>query len=334
MKDPAYKPFVDKAIEAYKQALLIANMELYKGGDPIHIMFTLTNLKLRIQKLERIKLGDYEKGTPDTTAQISEIFKDLDSIRGVSKVKNIAVDARPPIVNNELKLYALVMGNSAYKKQPLINSVNDANLMSTKLTEHGFKVTKILNADRKKFSKSLINFAVAAKDADVVVLFYAGHAVQLGGLNYLLPTDIDLDEPENIVTFEGINVNNLLRGSLPGKSRIIFLDACRASPFSAGQTRGVGDGLAPPMNVATGTLISYATRDGGVAYDGNLGSANSPYTQALAKFIGRDDDIALLLREVRDEVVAKTNGKQEPWEYGALSGGRLVISKLAKSKPH
>jgi uncharacterized caspase-like protein len=83
-----------------------------------------------------------------------------------------------------------------------------------------------------------------------------------------------------------------------------------------------------PMNVPRGTLISFATKDGGVAFDG-VGGQNSPYTRSLAASIGDKEDIAILLRNVRDDVLKATQGKQEPWEYGSLSGGKLVLSDIA-----
>ena len=82
------------------------------------------------------------------------------------------------------------------------------------------------------------------------------------------------------------------------------------------------------MNVPRGTLISFATKDGGVAFDGPEGK-NSPYTGALATLIGEKEDIAILLRNVRDDVLKATQGKQEPWEYGSLSGGKLVLSNIS-----
>jgi uncharacterized caspase-like protein len=90
-------------------------------------------------------------------------------------------------------------------------------------------------------------------------------------------------------------------------------------------TRGASRGLAA-VNAATGTLISYATRDGSTASDGN--SANSPYTSALLAHLDESEDIALVLRKVRQKVMASTRGAQEPWEYGSLIGDKLVLSQL------
>ena len=106
---------------------------------------------------------------------------------------------------------------------------------------------------------------------------------------------------------------------------ILVLDACRDNPAVSSGFRGFGRGLAP-IQAPTGTLIAYATRDGGVAEDGT--GKHSPYTQALLDVIDQPEDISLLLRRVRDKVMKDTAGRQQPWEYGSLSGGELVLSRL------
>lgn len=329
---------LDKAIDSFNEALdlLAKSKKNHLGGNFYYFplgsrtLIFENDLILRIQKLTRVKSGDYEKDTPDTNLQIAEIFKDLDAVRGFGKSNNQKANIKKITQqsNSKLSLNALVIGNSSYKTKQLANSSNDAKSIAEKLKKFGFNVTVANNLDRKSFIKTLLDFSERAKDSDVTIMYYAGHGVQLGGLNYLLPVDIDLNGTEEVVSYDGINLNEILRRNIPGKSRVIFLDACRTKPFKNSITRGGSDGLAP-INVSTGTLISFATRDGGVAYDSD-GSLNSPYTASLLKMLDREDDIALLLREVRDEVVKKTNGKQEPWEYGALSSGRLVISKLSR----
>jgi TPR repeat protein len=320
---------IDKAIQSFQEAVEILQKNKQNNLGFRTLMFE-RDLKNRTEKLIRVKAGDYEKGSPDTSLQIAEIFKDLDTVRGFGKSVNEKSRITKNTLQNKskLSLNALVIGNSSYRSKQLVNSTNDAKSIAEKLKKFGFNVMVANNLDRKSFIKTLLDFSERAKDSDVTVMYYAGHGVQLGGLNYLLPIDIDLNGSEEVVSYDGISLNEILRRNIPGKSRVIFLDACRTKPFKNSITRGSSDGLAP-MNVATGTLISFATRDGGVAYDSD-GSSNSPYTASLIKMLDRDDDIALLLREVRDEVIKKTNGKQEPWEYGALSSGRLVISRLLR----
>jgi uncharacterized caspase-like protein len=176
---------------------------------------------------------------------------------------------------------------------------------------------------------ALLDFSQKAADSDLTVLFYSGHGMQMGGVNYLLPIDIDFNRPSDIIVSEGISINDLLRRNLPGKNRVVFLDACRTNPARAAGKISPPEGLAP-INAPRSTLISFATRDGSVAYD-SVGSKNSPYTMALVDSLDKDEDIAILLRGVREEVLRLTQGKQEPWEYGSLTGGQLIFSKLAKS---
>ena len=94
-------------------------------------------------------------------------------------------------------------------------------------------------------------------------------------------------------------------------------------------SRGVRRGLAP-INVSEGTLISYSTKDGQLADDGD--GKNSPFTAALLKHLGDPDDIAVVLRKVREDVLKNTNGKQQPWEYGSLTGGALMLSAIKPIK--
>jgi hypothetical protein len=119
--------------------------------------------------------------------------------------------------------------------------------------------------------------------------------------------------------------NDVIEKYLPGKTKLVFLDACRDNPLMQVASRSVSRGLAP-INVSEGTLISYATKDGSVAQDGD--GNNSPFTTALLEHLGDPDDIAVVLRKVRDKVMKSTGGKQQPWEHGSLTGGALVLSAI------
>jgi uncharacterized caspase-like protein len=148
---------------------------------------------------------------------------------------------------------------------------------------------------------ALANFSNKVFDSDIAILFYAGHGVQINGVNFLLPIDLDLAGPAAAITLHGIPLSTILESYLPSKTKLIFLDACRDNPLARSLAgRGAGRGLAP-MDVATGTLISYATKDGNTAEDGF--GANSPYTTALLEHLGEDEDISLVLRRVRQKVM-------------------------------
>ena len=287
----------------------------------------------RLARLTKIIEGKFVKGIPAMKNSIDLLFgNDLPTIDAKSTNQILPNKSETTGIGHDKKLYALVIGNSSYVKNTLPNAINDATGIAKKLHSYGFNVTSLENLNRKDFVRALTEFQKKAENSDVTVLYYAGHGMQLGGLNYLLPTDIDFNEGEEVVTHDGVSLNEVLRINLPGKSRVIFLDACRDKPFKSNKTRGgSGAGLAS-MNVANGTLISFATKDGGVAYDG-INGVNSPYTQALLKNLDQNEDVALILRDVREDVVASTNGLQEPWEYGALLKGKLILSRLNRQQP-
>lgn len=221
--------------------------------------------------------------------------------------------------------HALVIGNAAYPGSArLANPLNDARGMARKLSDLGFKVTLIENTDRMSLIRELDRFQSSASQSQVTVLYYSGHGMQIDGVNYLLPTDIDPAQPSTL-RLQGVPISNVIDGYLPGRTRVVFLDACRDNPAVTAQTRGARRGLAP-IDAPQGTLIAYATRDGGVAEDGT--GKHSPFTQALLDLIAEPEDISLVLRKVRDRVMTATGGRQQPWEYGSLSGGSLVFSRL------
>jgi hypothetical protein len=242
-----------------------------------------------------------------------------------------AAPAKPPPVPLP-SVHALVIGNAAYKGAPLRNPANDARAVAQRLRSYGFVVTLLLDATRKQLVDSLTRFAETARRADVTIVFYAGHGVQLHGVNYLVPVDLDLAGTKALgLTYEAVSLNTLLEEHLPGRARLVFLDACRDNPLarSLAATRGSSSGLAP-MNAAAGTLISYATRDGSTASDGS--GPNSPYTTALLAHLDEAEDISIVLRRVRQRVMDSTRGTQQPWEYGSLTGDKLVLSQISRPR--
>lgn len=321
-------------------AAQIADMYEDNYSDPAHLVEAKRwyeileklqgeDVNLRLFRMDKVLAGKYVQDMPDMRNSIDELFE----LKTALPIKHFTL--APPSIKEKKRvsgarkplLHALVIGNSQYQSGRLGNSLNDASLIAAKLKSFGFNVTYAPDLNRKAFMSALINFSERARDADVTVFYYSGHGMQLGGINYLLPTDMDFRSKEDTVAIDGISLNDVIRRNLPGKSKIVFLDACRTKPFKSSTAAYTNHGLAP-MNVPRGTLISFATKDGGVAFDGPEGK-NSPYTGALATLIGEKEDIAILLRNVRDDVLKATQGKQEPWEYGSLSGGKLVLSSIA-----
>ena len=237
----------------------------------------------------------------------------------------LAVQSAPPQTSRR-NAHALVIGNAAYPGSGrLDNPVNDANAISQKLRSMGFTVTMVTDANRQRLVQAMAQFRRSAASADLSLLFYSGHGVQIFGTNYILPTDVDQTDTAQ-ATIQGVRLNEVIGNFMPGKTKIVFLDACRDNPLQRTGDRSVTKGLAP-ISVAEGTLISYATKDGQTSADG-VGSKNSPFTQALLEHLSDPQDIGVVLRKVREKVMKATGGKQQPWEYGSLTGGELVLSAI------
>ena len=220
------------------------------------------------------------------------------------------------------KRFALVIGNGAYAGSArLDNPVADSEAISARLKRHGFQVYLERNLTRQQMVAAIQKFSMEASEADLSVLYFAGHGVQINGVNFLVPIDVGISDATRM-GFDAVPLNTLIESALPGKARLVFLDACRDNPWLKSSTRGLSRGLAP-ISVASGTLISYATKDGSIAFDG--GGKHSPFTQALLEHIDQPEDIGIVLRRVRERVMSLTNGQQQPWEYGSLTGGALIL---------
>lgn len=226
-------------------------------------------------------------------------------------------------------VFAIVIGNSKYSFGPLENPKNDANAIAKKLRDFGYDVEVIFDASRNQIVEALSASLSRAEKADVNLLYYAGHGVQINGVNYLVPTDVSLTNTETL-QFSAVKISEIIDNFMPAKTRLVFLDACRDNPLARSLRRSrnaAGSGLAA-MDVASGTLISYATKDGSVALD-NAGASggNSPYAKALLEHLGEPLDITLVLRKVRQKVLDDTNNQQIPWDYGSLTGSELILGR-------
>jgi uncharacterized caspase-like protein len=242
------------------------------------------------------------------------------------------------------KRIALVVGNAAYANSPaLANPVNDAGEMAKALTEANFEVITGLDLDKRNLDIKVRDFARALDGADVAVFFYAGHALQVGGRNYLVPVDASM-RAERDLDFEAIGVDFVLKQmeiDRENKTNIVFLDACRDNPLARNLARSmgtrstsVGQGLAQ-VQTGVGTFIAYSTQPGNVALDGT--GANSPFTSALVKGIRMPDrNLTSVMVEVRKDVLSATSGKQVPWDHSSLTGDfyfHLASAPGALSKP-
>jgi uncharacterized caspase-like protein len=187
------------------------------------------------------------------------------------------------------KRVALVIGNSGYENVArLANPINDATAITATLKEAGFLVDTRRNLKIADMRRALRDFADTSRDADVAVVYYAGHGIEVDGTNYLIPVDATLERDLDVYD-EAVPLERILVTIEPAKQlRLVMLDACRDNPFAktmkrAAGTRTVGRGLAKVEPTNPNTLIAFASKAGSTAADGD--STNSPFTAALVKHL-------------------------------------------------
>lgn len=254
----------------------------------------------------------------------------LRHVKAVAAVSLFALMAcSPAFAENRL---ALVIGNSAYRSvAPLPNAQNDANKMSELLGSAGFEVMNTPDLSQDDLRKTIGEFAgkLAEKGPDTVALvFYAGHGIQVDGENFIVPVDVD-PKREADIPLQAVRLNDLLNtlNSVPNKTRIVMLDACRNNPFpTISQTTGRGLAMVDTKSGAPGTFISYSTSPGSEAEDGS--GANSPYTTAVLN-VAREPGLSIedAFKRVRISVNEATQGRQVPWESSSLTNDfRFFVS--------
>ncbi|MET4801666.1 caspase family protein [Bradyrhizobium sp. LB11.1] len=250
-----------------------------------------------------------------------------------------AAAAPPPVPTVRGTRMALVIGNGAYAHvKALPNPPNDARAVAKSLRDIGFIVSEGVDLDRAAMQKMTREFLREAARAQVVV-YYAGHGVQVDGRNYLIPVDVEL-RPGTSMTEGMIDMDTIMAGlDDQVRTNILIFDACRNNPMaqqvaSAGSSRGIegASGLAAPSSLGSGatlgagTLIAFATAPGQVALDGE--GANSPFSAALSRHLGTPGlEVQQMLTRVRAEVVSGTKNKQVPWSNSSLLGEVYLAEK-------
>ena len=216
------------------------------------------------------------------------------------------------------KRIALVIGNSAYINSPLQNPVNDAKDIAAKLRKQGFEVIERNNLQTKQIGGALREFRSKLVPGAVALVFYAGHGLQIKGENYLPAVDADINSEEDVPN-QSLAVKQIMDVLDDSRTRLnlVFLDACRNNPYARNIRSAAGDGLAR-ISAPSGTLISYATRPGSVAADGN--GRNGLYTSKLLAQIDSNQQIELALKQVVTDVKTASKGLQEPWMEGSIEG--------------
>jgi hypothetical protein len=223
-----------------------------------------------------------------------------------------------PSTANTEKRVALVIGNSRYESAPLRNPVNDANLVAATLRELGFDVIARTDVKLRDMQLAVREFSRKIQNGSVGLFYYAGHGMQSGGRNFLIPIGAQI-EAEGDLVLEGLDLNSVLEqmGMAQNRLNIVILDACRNNPF-VHSARGGPQGLAQ-VNAPAGTFIAYATAPGQTASDGK--GQNGLYTQELMENLRTPGlPIEEVFKRVRVQVKQKSNGLQIPWDASSLEG--------------
>ena len=240
------------------------------------------------------------------------------------------------------KRVALVIGIAEYETVPkLKNTINDSLLVAETLESLDFEVTRLADAGLEEMRTAISDFAFQSETADVALVYYAGHGMEIGGQNLLLPADTGAQSRADVAG-QSISLNEILRSVDKARQlRIVILDSCRDDPFKNpdddslvllnvenNQSSGNLAGLAAP-SPDRGTLVAFAAEAGNVALDGE--GNNSPFALALANNLKSADlEIGLMFRQVRDEVLRATQNSQEPHTYGSLSGNPYFLAGSSK----
>jgi uncharacterized caspase-like protein len=230
---------------------------------------------------------------------------------------------------------ALILANGDYQHAPqLPNPTNDGALLKRTLAAQNFQVSEAINADQRKMQRAIADFASKLKQSGgdtIALLYYAGHGVQVNGINYLVPIDAEIED-ETQVGIYALNADEVLKSIALGGSplNIVVLDACRDNPFRG--FRSASGGLAQ-MDAPTGSLIAFSTSPGKKAQDGPKGG-NSPYAAALAEQLIRPGQtIEDVFKKVRKAVNTATRGNQVPWESTSLVGDFYPAGQAIPKSP-
>src|SRR5215831_6379916 len=236
---------------------------------------------------------------------------------------------------------ALVIGNSAYQNAPTLpNPKRDAQAIVASLKKGGYTVVNANDVGNLQFKRAVRRFEDAAANAEVAVVFYAGHGIEIGGINYMIPVDAKLASDRDAED-EAITLDRIV-SSVDGAKQLglVILDACRDNPFISkmkrprtAAMRAVTAGLVLVEPTARNTLIAYAAKAGFAAEDGDR--EHSPFTESLLKHLfepGRD--IRIAFGYIRDEVYESTGRRQEPYVSGSLGGAHIsLVPALERATP-
>ncbi len=212
-------------------------------------------------------------------------------------------------------------------------------MMAATLKDAGFDVVDSRHdLPAAETRRALRDFADRARDADIAVVYYAGHGIEVDGSNYLIPVDAKLERDTDVYD-EALSLDRVLIAIEPAKKlRLVILDACRDNPFAKTMkrtvaSRAIGQGLAKVEPTSPNMLIAYSAKAGSTAADGD--GNNSPFTIALSNHLTTPGlDVRRAFGFVRDDVLKTTGNRQEPFVYGSLGGEDVpLVPAPARAAP-
>ena len=318
---------LDRAITDYNEAIRL-NPQLPQS-------FQNRGLAWEAKKNLQAALSDFKQfaelapADPEGTKAVNRVVTAMTAQPKVSQPALPPPVASPQVAPSNVpqgRKVALLIGNSAYQKVGgLQNPKNDVQLLATTLKSANFQSVVVkTDLSQQQILQALKEFSAVADGADWALLYYSGHGIEFGGVNYLVPVEANLKSDRD-VDLEAVDIGKVMSAIGGAKRlRLVILDACRDNPFASQMkrtvaSRSVGRGLAR-MEPEAGTLIAYAAKHGETALDGD--GANSPYAQALAKRIRQTPplEVRRVFDIVRDDVMESTGQKQQPFSYGSVSG--------------
>ena len=235
------------------------------------------------------------------------------------------------------KRVALVIGNSTYQSVPqLANPSRDAEAVGQMFRDAGFDSVDVEeNLGNLDFKRAVRKFETVADQADIAVIYYAGHGLEISGTNYIIPIDAKLASDRDAED-EAISLERVVSSADGAKKlHIVILDSCRDNPFTVSMrrerktaNRSISSGLGKIEPTSSDTLIAYAAKAGSTAEDGE--GKHSPFTGAILKSLTVPGlDIRLAFGRVKDDVMKATGGRQEPFVYGSLGGDSIPLMPAA-----
>jgi tetratricopeptide (TPR) repeat protein len=311
-----------------------SRMDAWADADPVSGRAAQQEAKARIAVIDE-KITARKLAETQPSQRLAELEEQTRNLRELleSEKRRRAEEAtkKPEPVIDMGRRVALVIGNAAYQNVgTLANPKGDAEAIAAAFKAVGFdKVIVGHDLDRRKLLSTLREFEIEAEKADWAVIYYAGHGIEIGGINYLIPVDAALSTDRDVLD-EAIPLERLMLSLKQTKKlRLIVLDACRDNPFASKMrrlfTKESSKGLAD-IEPDGGVVVAFAARGGQVAFDGPVGQ-RSPFVAALLKHIKTPRlDIGLMFRRVADDVMTTTGRKQQPFIYGQPPGENLFFA--------